>query len=49
MVQKLICLIGVLCFCTGGACMNSDSLALPTLMVVVGGLLTLATYRAYEL
>lgn len=49
MIQKLICVIGVLCFWGGGACMNSDNLAIPIILVLGGGLLTLMTYNAYEL
>ena len=48
-LQKLICLIGVLCFCFGGSSMNSKNLLIPAALTIGGGLLALATYHAYEL
>lgn len=49
MIQKLICAIGAVCFWGGGACMNSDNLTVPIILVLGGGLLMLMTYKAYEL
>ena len=49
LIQKLICLIGVFCFCFGGSAMNSKSLLLPSMLCIVGGLLVLATYHAYKI
>jgi len=48
-LQKLICLIGILCFCLGGSSMDSKNLLIPAALTIGGGLLALATYHAYEL
>lgn len=47
-LQKLICLIGILCFCIGGSSMDSENLLIPAVLTIGGGLMALATYRTYE-
>lgn len=49
LIQKIICVIGVFCFCFGGSSMGSENLLLPIILFLGGGLLILATYDAYKL
>lgn len=49
MLQKFLCLVGLLCFCFGGCALESDSLVIPVLLCLFGGGLALATYKSYEL
>jgi len=49
MIQKFVCAIGVLCLLCGCACMDSANLTDPIILILGGGLLTLMTYKAYEL
>lgn len=49
MIQKLVCALGVLCFLCGCACMDSDCLTDPIILILGGGMLMLSAYKAYEL